>query len=101
MVQLNGGSTLATASACQGPALTGLTPAPSARAISRRPTRRGRPCRSRRLDGTGVPQINDDNLNAMPRGMAIRFALAKGGFTDIVATRTTGFSWDRRRLSHS
>jgi catalase len=38
-----------------------------------------------------VPQINDDNLKASPRGMAIRFALPGGAYTDIVANSHNGF----------
>ncbi len=42
-------------------------------------------------DGTGNPQIPDTDPNAAPRGMAIRFALAGGAFTDIVANSHNGF----------
>ncbi len=42
-------------------------------------------------DGTGVPNIPDTDPNAGPRGMAIRFALPGGAFTDIVAISHNGF----------
>ena len=45
-------------------------------------------------DGTGVPLIPDNDPNADPRGMAIRFNLAEHVHTDIVAHR----SMDFRRL---
>ena len=41
-------------------------------------------------DGTGVPEINDDNANASPRGMAIRFMIGKS-YTDIVSNSHNGF----------
>jgi catalase len=95
MVQLNGGIHTGYRFAhAKGLVLTGtFTPAPSARTISRAAHLAGPavPVTVRLSDGTGVPQINDDNPNAAPRGMAIRFALAKGGFTDIVANSHNGF----------
>lgn len=42
-------------------------------------------------DATGVPNIPDTDPNAGPRGMAIRFALPGGAFTDIVAISHNGF----------
>lgn len=42
-------------------------------------------------DGSGNPQIHDNDPNAAPRGMAIRFALPGGGNTDIVANSHNGF----------
>jgi catalase len=74
--------------------LTGkFVPAPGARTLSRAAHLAGPavPVTVRLSDGTGVPQINDDNPNASPRGMAIRFALPRGGFTDIVANSHNGF----------
>lgn len=95
MVQLNGGIHTGYRFAhAKGLVLTGtFTPAPSARTISRAAhlTGPGVPVTVRLSDGTGVPQINDDNPNAAPRGMAIRFTLPKGGFTDIVANSHNGF----------
>jgi catalase len=78
----------------KGLVLTGtFTPAKSAQSISRAAHLRGPavPVTVRLSDGTGVPQINDDNPNASPRGMAIRFALPNGAFTDIVANSHNGF----------
>lgn len=42
-------------------------------------------------DASGVPNIPDTDPGAVPRGMAIRFALAGGAFTDIVAVSHNGF----------
>src|SRR6266513_6464275 len=42
-------------------------------------------------DGTGVPLIPDNDPNADPRGMAIRFNLAEHVHTDIVAHSANGF----------
>ena len=42
-------------------------------------------------DGTGVPNLPDANPNASPHGIAIRFNLPDGTFTDIVAISFNGF----------
>jgi catalase len=42
-------------------------------------------------DFTGIPTIPDSDPDASPRGMAIRFQLSNGGFTDIVAHSYNGF----------
>ena len=42
-------------------------------------------------DATGVPNIPDANGNAFPKGIAIRFQLADGVYTDIVSISTNGF----------
>lgn len=42
-------------------------------------------------DGTGVPTIPDADPNASPRGLAVRFMLPGGAFTDIVANSHNGF----------
>jgi catalase len=70
-----------------------FTPAAGAASISRAAHLHGGPVpvTVRFSDGTGVPQINDNNPNASPRGMAIRFALPGGGITDIVANSHNGF----------
>jgi catalase len=95
MVQLNGGVHTGFRFAhAKGVVLTGtFTPAKGASSISRAAHLKGAtvPVTVRLSDGTGVPQINDDNPNASPRGMAIRFALPKGAFTDIVANSHNGF----------
>src|SRR3954453_3267940 len=94
MVQLNGGIHPGFRFAhAKGMVLTGtFTPTTGAASISsaahfKKPV----PVTVRLSDGTGVPQINDDNANASPRGMAIRFALPGGAFTDIVANSHNGF----------
>ena len=78
----------------KGLVLTGtFTPAKGAVAISRAAHLRGGavPVTVRFSDGTGVPNIPDTDPNAGPRGMAIRFALPGGAFTDIVAISHNGF----------
>ncbi len=42
-------------------------------------------------NGTGVPNLPDANPNASPHGIAIRFTLPDGTFTDIVAISFNGF----------
>src|SRR5882724_5271766 len=95
MVQVNGGIHPGFRFAhAKGLVLTGtFTPAAGAASISRAAHLRGAPVpiTVRLSDGTGVPQINDENPNASPRGMAIRFTLPSGAFTDIVANSHNGF----------
>jgi len=95
MVQLNGGIHKGYRFAhAKGIVLTGtFTPSRGAAAVSRAAHLHGAPVpvTVRLADGTGGPQINDDNPTAAPRGMAIRFALPGGGFTDIVANSHNGF----------
>jgi catalase len=95
MVQLNGGTHPGFRFAhAKGMVLTGsFTPSPKARSISRAAHLAGGPVpvTVRLSDGTGMPQLNDNNPNGSPRGMAIRFTLPKGGFTDIVANSHNGF----------
>jgi catalase len=95
MVQLNGGIHKGFRFAhAKGLVLTGtFIPAKGAQSVSRAAHLRGAPVpvTVRLSDGTGVPQINDDNPSASPRGMAIRFALTNGAFTDIVANSHNGF----------
>lgn len=95
MVQINGGLHPGFRFAhAKGMVLTGtFTPTKAASSISRAAHLKGPtvPVTVRLSDGTGVPQINDDNPNASPRGMAIRFALPGGGFTDIVSNSHNGF----------
>jgi catalase len=70
-----------------------FTPAPTAKTISRAAHLQDAavPVTVRFSDGTGVPNIPDNNDNASPHGMAIRFALAGGAYTDIVANSHNGF----------
>lgn len=42
-------------------------------------------------DATGLPTIPDADGNAFPKGIAIRFQLPDGGYTDIVSISTNGF----------
>ncbi len=42
-------------------------------------------------DATGVPTIPDSNGNSFPKGIAIRFNLSDGSYTDIVSISTNGF----------
>lgn len=42
-------------------------------------------------NATGVPTIPDADGNAFPKGIAIRFQLADGAYTDIVSISTNGF----------
>jgi catalase len=96
MVQLNGGTIHPgfRFTHAKGQVLTGtFTPARGATSISRAAHLRGPvvPITARLSDGTGIPQINDNNPAASPRGMAIRFALPGGTFTDIVANSHNGF----------
>jgi catalase len=95
MSQLNGGIHPGFRFAhAKGVVLTGtFTPAKGAMSLSRAAHLKGPvvPVTVRFSDGTGVPQINDDNENANPRGMAIRFALPGEGLTDIVSNSHNGF----------
>lgn len=78
----------------KGLVLTGtFTPAPSARSVSRAAHLAGPkvPVTVRLSDGTGNPEASDADPNTSPRGMAIRFTLPKGSFTDIVANSHNGF----------
>jgi catalase len=95
MVQLNGGIHTGFRFAhAKGIVTTGtFTPALTAKTISTAAHLNGGPVPVivRFSDGTGVPQIPDTNANASPRGMAIRFTLPGGAFTDIVANSHNGF----------
>jgi len=42
-------------------------------------------------NATGVPMIPDADGNAFPKGIAIRFQLVDGAYTDIVSISTNGF----------
>lgn len=78
----------------KGLVVTGtFTPASSAKTISRAAHLQGAtvPVTVRFSDGSGIPTIPDNNPNASPHGMAIRFALPGGAYTDIVANSHNGF----------
>ncbi|MFL6426763.1 MAG: catalase family peroxidase [Acidobacteriaceae bacterium] len=70
-----------------------FTPAASAKDLSRAEhiTRPSTPVLARFSNSTGVPLIPDNDPNASPRGLAIRFQLAEHVHTDIVAHSTDGF----------
>jgi catalase len=70
-----------------------FTPAPSAKTISRAAHLQDAPVpvTVRFSDGSGLPAIPDNNPNASPHGMAIRFMLPGGAYTDIVANSHNGF----------
>lgn len=74
---------------CEG----NFVPAKGASTLSRAPHFRGGivPLTVRFSDFTGIPTIADNDPNASPRGMAVRFHLANQGFTDIVAHSYNGF----------
>ncbi|HEY7635994.1 MAG TPA: catalase family peroxidase [Gemmatimonadales bacterium] len=95
MVQLNGGIHTgfrfahAKGIVCSGT----FTPTALAKTLSRAAHFSGPPVpvTVRFSDGTGVPNISDNNPRAGPRGMSIRFTLPGGGFTDIVSNSHNGF----------
>ncbi|MGD0297562.1 MAG: catalase family peroxidase [Bryobacteraceae bacterium] len=70
-----------------------FTPSPEAPSLTRAPhlTRQSTPVTLRLSDGTGLPLIPDNDPNANPRGLAIRFHLADHIHTDIVSHSTDGF----------
>lgn len=95
LVQLAGGSHPGVRfTHAKGLVATGtFTPAPSAKTISRAAHLQSAavPVTVRFSDGSGIPNIPDNNDNASPHGMAIRFALPGGAYTDIVANSHNGF----------
>ncbi len=78
----------------KGAMLTGtFTPKPQAVSLTRAPhvQRSSTPITVRFSNSTGIPVIPDNDSNADPRGMAIRFHLAEHSHTDIVSHSTDGF----------
>src|ERR1700686_1244809 len=78
----------------KGTMLTGkLTPSPGAASLTRAPhmNRASTPVTVRFSNTTGVPLIPDNDPNASPRGMAIRFHLAEHVHTDIIAHSVDAF----------
>ena len=78
----------------KGILLTGtFRPSSDARSLTRAPhlNRESTPVSVRFSDGTGIPMIPDNDPNASPRGMAVRFHLADRVHTDIVSHSTDGF----------
>jgi len=70
-----------------------FTPSPDASSLTRAPhiKRNSTPVTARFSSSTGLPQIPDNDPNANPRGLAIRFHLAEHVHTDIVSHSTDGF----------
>src|SRR3974377_1155880 len=78
----------------KGMLLTGrFTPSPEARSLTRAPhiLRNSTPVTVRFSDSTGLPAIPDNDANASPRGLAIRFHLAEHVHTDIISHSADGF----------
>ena len=78
----------------KGAMVTGtFTPSAGAAALSSAPhfNREATPVTVRFSNSTGIPVIPDNDANANPRGMAIRFHLAERVHTDIVSHSTDGF----------
>ena len=78
----------------RGAMLTGtFTPSLDAASLTRAPhiTRESTPVTARFSNATGLPLIPDNNPNANPRGLAIRFHLAEHVHTDIIGHSTDGF----------
>ena len=78
----------------RGTLLTGtFTPDQDAVSLSRAPhiTQPSTPVTARFSNSTGIPLLPDNDPNANPRGLAIRFQLAEHVHTDIVSHSTDGF----------
>ncbi len=78
----------------KGTMLTGtFTPSPDAASLTRAPhiNRESTPVTVRFSNSTGIPLVPDNDPNANPRGMAIRFHLAEHVHTDIVSHSADGF----------
>ncbi len=70
-----------------------FTPAESAASITKAVhlQKKSSPVTVRFSNATGVPNIADADGKAFPKGIAIRFNLADGTYTDIVSLSTNGF----------
>ena len=78
----------------KGAMLNGMfIPTAEAKSLSRAPhfSRESTPVTVRFSDSTGLPLVPDNDPNANPRGMAIRFHLGERVHTDIVSHSTDGF----------
>jgi catalase len=78
----------------RGTMLTGtFTPDPDAASLTRAPhiTRESTPVTARFSSSTGIPMLPDNDPNANPRGLAIRFHLAEHVHTDIVSHSIDAF----------
>ena len=79
----------------KGIMLTGIfTSTPKAKSLSKAPhfVNSSTPVTVRFSDSTGIPLVPDNDPNANPRGMAIRFYLGERVHTDIVSHSTEWFS---------
>ena len=88
--------------ACQGSDVHGtFTPSAGASSLTRAPhvTRASTRVTARFSNSTGIPLLPDNDPNANPRGLAVRFHLAEHVHTDIVSHSTDGFPRTRRRVS--
>src|SRR5882757_9050840 len=70
-----------------------FTPAADAKGLTKAPhiANEATPVSVRFSNSTGIPMVPDNNPNASPRGIAIRFHLAEHVHTDIVSQSTDGF----------
>jgi len=70
-----------------------FTPSPDAASLTRAPhiQHESTPVSVRFSNSTGVPLVPDNDPNANPRGMAVRFHLAERVHTDIVSHSADGF----------
>ncbi|HXK06575.1 MAG TPA: catalase family peroxidase [Verrucomicrobiae bacterium] len=70
-----------------------FVPSPEASSLTRAPhiRRISTPVTVRFSDATGLPNIPDNDANASPRGMAIRFHLEEHVHTDIIGHSVDGF----------
>jgi catalase len=78
----------------KGTLLSGtFTPSSNAASLTRAPhiQRKSTPVTARFSNSTGLPLVPDNDANANPRGLAIRFHLAEHVHTDIVSHSTDGF----------
>jgi len=78
----------------KGTMLTGtFTPSPGATSITRAPhiNSKSTPVTVRFSNSTGIPLVPDNDPNANPRGLAIRFNLSEHVHTDIIGHSTDGF----------
>jgi catalase len=78
----------------KGILLTGtFSPSSEAASLTRAPhiVRESTPVTVRFSNSTGLPMIPDNDPNANPRGVAVRFNLAEHVHTDIIAHSTDGF----------
>ena len=78
----------------KGAMLTGVfTPYVAASALTRAPhmLQASTPVTVRFSNSTGLPLVPDNDPNANPRGMAVRFHLGEHSHTDIVSHSTDGF----------